>query len=166
MSLVAVFVAIGLVLAIAAVLVVREAGRIGRRPPAALFYVDDALDWVVEHLDDLVAATLTVQDVARILDLEAEYLETLAAGSGAGPATEPGGNGHGNGSRPPARDAIVGGDEQVRAIVDAAARDGLALLPEQVHAVLETQLAYLRFIGAVGDAAGPADPDDRDLPPA
>jgi len=42
--------------------------------------------------------------------------------------------------------------------LDRAAATGEAYLPEQVYGVLETQLAYLRSIGAVGP---PAD-DDRD----
>jgi len=40
-----------------------------------------------------------------------------------------------------------------------SAATGEEYLPEQVHAVVETQLAYLRAIGAVGDAAQP-DPED------
>ena len=39
------------------------------------------------------------------------------------------------------------------------AATGEAYIPEQVHAVVETQLAYLRAIGAVGDAARPR-PED------
>ena len=48
MGLVAGFLIFGLVVAIAAVLVVREAGRIGRQPPPALFDAEDAYEWVVE----------------------------------------------------------------------------------------------------------------------
>ena len=50
---------------------------------------------------------------------------------------------------------IVGGAETVDYIVSRSAATGEEYLPEQVHAVVETQLAYLRAIGAVGDAAGP-----------
>jgi hypothetical protein len=48
---------------------------------------------------------------------------------------------------------VVGGAETVDYIVDRAAQSGEAFLPEQVHAVMETQLAYLREIGAVGPKA-------------
>jgi hypothetical protein len=44
--------------------------------------------------------------------------------------------------------------------VDRAAATGEAYLPEQVYGVLETQLAYLRSIGAVGPPAG----EDRGAP--
>ena len=38
-------------------------------------------------------------------------------------------------------------------ILEQAAARGEAFTPEQVHAVVETQLAYLRAIGAVGTKA-------------
>ena len=47
-----------LVVAIAAFIVTREAGRIARNPPPALFDFEDAYEWVLEHLPDDVAATL------------------------------------------------------------------------------------------------------------
>ena len=60
---------------------------------------------------------------------------------------------------------VVGGAGTVDYIVSRSAATGEEYLPEQVHAVVETQLAYLRAIGAVGDAAGPdgpgAPPDPR-----
>ena len=59
----------------------------------------------------------------------------------------------------PPGDVIVGGAETVDYIVSRSAATGEAYLPEQVHAVVETQLAYLRAIGAVGDAAGPGSDD-------
>ena len=67
----------------------------------------------------------------------------------------------GNGSSAQASGpVVVGGAEAVAYIVDRAAATGEAYLPEQVYGVLETQLAYLRSIGAVGP---PAD-EDRDAP--
>ena len=75
--------AFGIVLAIAAVFVVREAGRIARKPPPALFDVEDAYDYVVDELPDDVAATLTPDDVRRILDFEIEYFQRKGvAGNG------------------------------------------------------------------------------------
>jgi hypothetical protein len=55
---------------------------------------------------------------------------------------------------------VIGGAEVVAYIVERAASTGEAYLPEQVHGVLETQIAYLRSIGAVGPAAS----DERDGP--
>src|SRR6478609_9536198 len=74
MTWVVVFVVVGVVLAIAAALVFREAARLSEEPPDAVFDPDDALGWVVEHLDDVVAATLTEADVERIIGFQMEYM--------------------------------------------------------------------------------------------
>jgi hypothetical protein len=50
-------------------------------------------------------------------------------------------------------DVIVGGPETVDFILERARATGEQYLPEQVHAVIDTQLAYLREIGAVGPPA-------------
>ena len=44
-------------------------------------------------------------------------------------------------------------------ILEQAAAMGVDFTPEQVHAVVETQLAYLRAIGAVGTKAEDFDDD-------
>ena len=75
MGLVVGLLAFGIVVAIAAVLVVREAGRLAKDPPPTLFDMDDAYDWVVEHVPDVVAATLTPDDVRRILGLPGRVLQ-------------------------------------------------------------------------------------------
>ena len=138
--------AFGLVVAVAAIFVVREAGRIAREPPPALFDPDDAYDYVVEQLDDLVAATLTPADVRRILDFELEYLKQRGI--------------TGNGSHEgPLEPVVFGGPDTVAYILRRSAATGESYLPEQVHAVVETQLSYLRAIGAIGppdlNAGGP-----------
>ena len=144
MALVLGFVLFGVVVAIAAVVVVREAGRLAKAPPPALFDTEDAFEWVVEHLPDLVAATLTTDDVRRILDLQVEFFEQRGVSSNGGSAV-------------PSDAVVVGGPEQLAFIVDRAAASGEAYLPEQVQGVIETQLAYLRFIGAIGPIAEPGD---------
>jgi hypothetical protein len=143
--LVAGMLAFGLVLGIAAAFVIREAGRIAHQPPPALFDPDDAYDFVVEELPDEVAATLTPDDVHRILDLEVEFLKrrgVVANGSGrhlTGPV-------------------VFGGPETTAYILQRASATGEAYLPEQIRAVVETQLRYLRAIGAVGPPdLGPPD---------
>jgi hypothetical protein len=140
------FLIVGLCIAIAAVFVVREAGRIGRRPPAALFDADDAFDWVVAHVPDNVAATLTPGDVRRMLDFLLEYLEQHDGSTGATGAT-----GAPGGSAPDP--VVVGGADEIAFILDRAAATGEAYLPEQVDAVIATQLAYLLAIGAIGPPA-------------
>jgi hypothetical protein len=140
------FIVVGLACAIAAWFVVREAGRLAAEPPPPVFDMEEAFDWVVEHVPDVVAATLTPQDVRRILDFQLEFFQRKGV------------TGNGSTAHPPG-DVIVGGAETVEYIVMRAAATGEPYLPEQVHAVVETQLAYLRAIGAVGDAARPGDGD-------
>ncbi len=139
------FFVFALVVAIAAFFVIREAGRIAQRPPPALFDADDACAWVVEHLPEDAAATLTVDDVRRILEFQVEILQRAGASTNGDPA-EPGAS------------IVVGGAEQVAAILERAAATGAAYLPEQVHAVVETELGYLRAIGAIGPPASPGEP--------
>jgi hypothetical protein len=138
---------VAIVVAVAAWLVIREAGRIAKEPPPAIFDLDEAHDWVVAHVPDDVAATLTSDDVRRILEFQLEYFEKKGVS----------GNGSGTKASGP---IVIGGAEAVAYIVERAASTGEAYLPEQVHGVLETQLTYLRSIGAVGP---PAD-DERDTP--
>lgn len=147
MTLVAGFLVFGIVVAIAAVFVVREAGRIAVDPPAALVDPDDAYDWVVDHLPDDVAATLTPEDVRRILEFQFEFFRRKGVSV----------NGSRSGPRGP---VVVGGAEQVAYILDRSQATGESYIPEQVYAVVETQLSYLRAVGAIGP---PADPDE--IPP-
>jgi hypothetical protein len=134
------FVVVGVVLAIAAALVFREAARLHDAPPDAVFDPDDALGWVVEHLDDLVAATLTERDVARIIDFQMDYFRQRGVSH--------------NGSRTESDVPLVFlPEEAIAYIVDQCAATGEAYLPEQVEAVVDCQLEYLRFIGAVGREA-------------
>ena len=138
--------AFGLVVAIAAVLVVREAGRLAKDPPPTLFDLDEAYELVVENLPDAVAATLTPDDVKRILAFQVEYFrrEGVSTNGGAADLAGPG---------------LVGGPEIEAYVLERAAETGEPYLPEQVHPVVEIQLDYLRAIGAVGPAARPPDPE-------
>ena len=140
MEIIAGMLVVAVVVAVAAALVIREAGRIAKEPPPALFDIDEAQEWVVAHVPDAIAATLTSDDVHRILEFELEYFEKQGVS----------GNGSG---RHPQGPVVVGGAEAVAYIVERSAATGEAYLPEQVHGVLETQLAYLRSIGAIGPPA-------------
>jgi hypothetical protein len=148
MVLVAGFLAAGIAIAIAAVFVAREAKRIAERPPPALYQLDDAVDWVVEHVPDDVAATLTPDDVRRILELQVEFFRRKGVSADGATAYPPG-------------PVVIGGSETVDYILERATATGESYLPEQVYGVIDTQLTYLRAIGAVGPAvdaedAGPA----------
>ncbi|HTK15475.1 MAG TPA: hypothetical protein VL769_03705 [Acidimicrobiia bacterium] len=149
MALVIGLLVVGIACAIAAWFVIREAARLAAEPPPPVFDMDEAFEWVVAHVPDLVAATLTPGDVRRILDFQLEFFQRKGVA------------GNGSSAHPPG-DVIVGGAETVDYIVSRASATGEQYLPEQVHAVIETQLAYLRAIGAVGDAARPASDDPTD----
>jgi hypothetical protein len=142
MALVTALLVIGVACAIAAWFVIREAGRLAAEPPPPVFDIEEAYEWVVANVPDVVAATLTPDDVRRILDFQLEYFRRKGV------------SGNGSSSLPPG-DVVVGGSETVDYILARAAETGESYLPEQVHAVVETQLAYLREIGAVGPEADP-----------
>ena len=134
------FLVVGVVIAIAAVFVTREATRIAKQPPPALYHLDDALAWVVDHLPDDVAATLTVDDVRRILEFQVEYFKRKGVSANGSVAY-------------PAAPVVIGGSETVDYVLERCAATGESYLPEQVYGVIDTQLSYLRAIGAIGPAA-------------
>ena len=148
MEVIAGFLVIGIVVGIAAFVVVREAGRVARRPPPALYDVEDAFDWVVAHVPDDVAATLTEADVRRILEFQVEFFKRKGVSANGSVAYPPG-------------MVVIGGAETVDYILERCAATGEAYLPEQVHSVVDTQLTYLRTIGAIGPAVGPDARDER-----
>lgn len=135
---------LGLAFAIAAWFVVREAGRLTQEPPPVVFSLDEAYEWVVEELPDEVAATLTPDDVRRILRFQVEYFDRSGVAATGSNGTEP---------HPP---AVVGAAEVVDYILERAAAEGEDYIPEQVYPVVEILLEYLAATGAVST---PADPD-------
>jgi hypothetical protein len=131
------FVVFGVVCALAAYFVAREASRLAHEPPPPTFDLDEAYEWVVEHVPDEVAATLTPDDVRRILGFQLEFFRRKGLSV--------------NGRTPePRGPVIVGGSETVAYIIDRAAETGESYIPEQIYPVIETQLSYLRAIGAIG----------------
>jgi hypothetical protein len=138
--------AVAAVMLVAAWAILRESRRLSAIPPRPTYEFDKALQYVVDQLPDDAAATLTVEDVRLILDLQLEYLRVKGlSGTGNGEDVAPGGV------------VVVGGPETVEYILGRADAAGTTFIPEQVDAVMETQLAYLRSIGAVGPRADDVD---------
>jgi hypothetical protein len=137
------FLVVGIAIGIAAFFVSREATRIAQAPPPALYHLDDALAWVVDNLPDDIAATVTVDDVRRMLEFQVEFFKRKGVSSNGTTAY-------------PAGPVVIGGSETVEYVLERCAATGEAYLPEQVYGVIDTQLNYLRAIGAVGPAADPA----------
>jgi len=144
-------VAVALVLLIAAFVVLRESQRLAVEPPPAVFDVDEAVDWVVQHIPDVYAAQLTVDEVRQIIDWQIQFFKVRGVSSNGSSAHVPG-------------PVVVGGSETVGYILERAEAAGTFLTADQVHAVVETQLTYLRAIGAVGSPADNDPPVDPDAP--
>lgn len=131
---------VGAILVLATLLVLREARRLAAEPPPPVFDPEEAFEWVVAHVPDDVAATLTPDDVRRILAFQLEYFRRRGV------------SGNGSSQQPPGS-VVIGGSETVGYILERCTATGETYLPEQVHAVVDTQLGYLRAIGAVGPRA-------------
>ena len=138
------FVVLVLVILVAGFAIAREHARMQVEPPDAVFDFDEAVEWVVQHVPDDVAAELTLDDVHRIIDLQLEYFRRKGV-------SRNGRTGHPSGS------VIVGGSETVDYVLARAAEGGTEYSPRQVRAVLQTQLTYLRAVGAVGPPARPGE---------
>jgi hypothetical protein len=139
---------VAVVFAVAAVVIGREARRLGAEPPRPVFDLDEAVTWVAQHLPFDVTAVLSYDDVRRILDWHLEYLRLRGVSS----------NGHGPQTKGP---IVVGGAETVDYVLRQADLAGLEYTAAQVHAVLEAQMTYLEAIGAVGPV-----PDGEQTPPS
>jgi len=136
-------VALLIVFVIAAVVIGREARRLGNVPPKPVFDFEEAVDWVCRHVSDDVAAELSPDDVRQIINWHLEYFRLKGVSS----------NGHGAQSEGP---VVVGGAETVDFVLMRAQSAGSEYTPAQVHAVLDAQMTYLEAIGAIG----PVDPPD------
>lgn len=137
MLVVSTIVALAVVFAIAAVVIGREARRLGAVPPRPVFDLDEAVAWVAQHLPFDVSAVLSYDDVRQIIDWHLEYLRQRGVSS----------NGHGPQLAGP---VVVGGAETVDYVLRRAQGAEVTYTPAQVHAVLDAQMTYLEAIGAVG----------------
>ncbi len=138
------FLAVALVFAIAAVVVGREARRLDAVPPQPTFDLDEAVEWVSDNLPFEFRATLSHDDVRRIIDWNLEYFRMKGVS----------GNGHSAASEGP---VVVGGAETVEYVLARAESLGASYTAPQVHAVLDAQMSYLEAIGAIGPEAPPED---------
>jgi hypothetical protein len=144
---------VALVLAVAALVLLREQARLRGGPPRPVFDLEDAVAWVARHLPAGTGDGLGPGDVRRIVTLQLEYMSRKGAAT--------------NGSTPKTRGpVVVGGSETVHFVLEATRAAGQDYTPEQVYAVVETQLAYLRAIGAIGERAEPGEVRRRDDPSA
>jgi|SRR5579871_362049 len=132
-------IAVAVVFFIAAVLVGREARRLDASPPRPVFDLDEATEWVANHLPFEVSAVLSYADVRQIIEWNVEFLRSKGM-----TMSEAGGS----------EGAIVVGPEEVADFVLSRARASESPYSEdQVAAVLDAQLGYFDAIGAIGPPA-------------
>lgn len=136
--------AVALVFAVGAVVIGREARRLDAVPPRPVFDLDEAVEWVADHLPFEVSAVLSHDDVRRIIDWNLEFFRQKGVS----------GNGHSSNVEGP---VIVGGAETVDYVLRRAQSLGVEYTAPQVHAVLDAQMTYLEAIGAIGPEAPPDD---------
>ena len=140
MAFVASVLVIALVMAVAAGAIGREARRLDALPPRAVFDLEEAVLWVAEHLPDEVTASLSYDDVRRLLDLSLDHLRSFGL---AGATT----------GEPVKGEVVVDEGDAVAAVLARATEEGMDVSPYEVQAVVSTQLAYLEAISAVGPPA-------------
>src|SRR5438309_11400919 len=115
--------ALVVVFVIAAVVIGREARRLGNAPPRPVFDFEEAVSWVCRHVSDDVAAELTPEDVRQILNWHLEYFRLKGVSS----------NGKSAQAKGP---VVVGGAETVDFVLTKAESAGSTYTPAQIHAVL------------------------------
>jgi len=141
MVLLFVVIALAVVFLIAAVVVGREARRLDTQPPMAVFDIDEATEWVANHLPLEVSTQLSFGDVKQIIEWNLEFLR--ARGMSTGPDA-PGPDGS----------MVVGPEEVADFVMDKARAMDSPWSEDQVAAVLDAQFGYLDAIGAIGPEAG------------
>jgi hypothetical protein len=129
--------ALAIIFAIAAAVIGREARRLDAVAPNPTFDMDEAVEWVAEHLPYEVSAVLSHDDVRRIIDWNLEFFRLKGVS----------GNGHAAAAEGP---VVVGGAETVDYVLARASAVGAEYTAVQVHAVLDAQMSYLEAIGAIG----------------
>jgi hypothetical protein len=139
-------IALAVAFAVAAFVVGREARRLDAEPPRATFDLDEATEWVANHLPFDVSAVLTYDDVRRILEWNLDVLRARGLSSEGDPATDGA--------------IVVDRDELVAALLERSATSGGSYDAEQVQAVLDAQFSYFDAIGAIGPEAGPDEHPD------
>jgi hypothetical protein len=140
-----VVVALAVIFAIAAVLVGREARRLDAEPPRATFDVEEATEWVANHLPFEISAVLSYDDVRRILEWNLDFLRDKGLSATDGPGL----------SEKDDNEVVVDRDEVIDEVLHRAGDAGVSLSIDQVAAVLDAQFGYFDAIGAIGPEAGP-----------
>lgn len=135
------------VFAIAAVAIGREARRLDAVAPRSVYVLDEAVDYVADHLPESAQARLTHDDVrlllrAHMAELRAKGLQPPVAVDQVQEIVDP---------------VVVDETDTIGFLIGEAERSGLDVGDQDVAHVVETHLAYFRAIGAVGPVAEPGE---------
>jgi hypothetical protein len=129
---------------IAAVVVGREARRLDAVAPRVVYRLDEAVDYVADHLPEASQARLTPAEVEQLLVfhlrwLHAKGLQPIDVVDRRQDITTP---------------TVITEDTLTGYLLGEAEREGVELLDDvDAVAVVEAHLAYLEAIGAVGPPA-------------
>ena len=136
------------VLAIAAIVIGREARRLDAVAPRAVYDIDQAVDFVAERLPDVAQARLTPDELRSMLTLHMRWLH--AQGLQPDRAVD---------KRQDIADLLLISEDQLSAYLLAEAeKSGVELLDDvDVVHVVRAHLAYFDAIGAVGPTASSTD---------
>ena len=137
-----VFAVVGVLVVVAIGLVVigRETARLAGAPRPAVFDLGKAVEDIADRLPAETQARISHEDVRWVLLADAEFLEEATSTPVVG----------GDELDDVLEGSFVDEDAAVARVLAAAEREGRDLADEDVAAVLEVRLAYLRRIGAVG----------------
>jgi hypothetical protein len=147
------------VFVVAAVLVGREATRLGHQPLAAVVDVEEAVHYVADRLPEEQAVVLTYDDVRQLVQWYVAHLRRT--GVSPPPGREP---------VAPEREVVVD-DVALAAVLERADDAGMEVQDADVLAVVDLVVDYLASAGAVGPPALPAvsespESESPALPPA
>lgn len=140
-----------IVFAIGAYAIGREARRLDTFSPVPTLDVEEAVDWIGEHLAPELSAELGYLDVRRIVDWQLDELERRGLASESIVVHGPAGR--------LVTDLTVVDDAMVDTLVHRAIGEGQPYTGAQIRAVLDAHLGYLTRIGAIGPVAEPGSED-------
>ncbi len=142
------------VFVIAAVVVGREAHRLDAVAPRVVYTVDEAVEFVSDHVPPATQARLTPAEVERLLVfhlqwLHAKGLQPVDVTDRRQDIVEP---------------VVISEDDVIGYLLGESEREGVELLDDvDAVAVVDAHLAYLDAIGAVGPPAAGDDISDLGL---
>ncbi len=135
------------VFVIAAVAIGREARRLDSVAPRSVYVLDEAVDYVADHLPGAAQARLTHDDVRALLrahmaQLRAQGLQPPVAVDQVQEIVDP---------------VVIDETDAVGYLIGQAERLDIDVTDEDVAHVVDAHLAYFEAIGAVGPVAEPGE---------